>query len=159
MNDLDDLVYNPQTGLFENKKDPTAHLSAREQRQQRRKQRESDPQRMAMKPRINFFRRSGDVRPLVGEQIALAWNVSQAQSVNITFPDKRTVSFSPIDNCLFTLPKEECQVRLVAINGNYRTQSTMKIKPRSKFPLVALKYISDWLKQIRGMINFSILPL
>jgi len=147
MNYLNDLVFNPQTGLFENRKDPTVHLTAREQRQQRINRRKSDPQYMSMKPRIIFFRRSGDERPKAGERITLAWNVEQAQSVAVTFPDR--LRFSPMDNCLFTLPHEECRVRLVAINGHFRTQSTMRIRPRNKLTVAVLQRISTWLRQMR----------
>lgn len=132
MNDLDDLVFNPKTGLFESGKDPTAHLTAYEFRSGRILKNKSDPQRALMKPRINFFRRSGDEHPIIGEQIFLAWNVEQARCVSITFPDGKTVSFPTIGNCQFILPGEECRVKLVAINGKYHTQLTMKIKPRSR---------------------------
>lgn len=132
MNDLGDLVFNPKTGLFENRKDPTAHLTAQELKSERARKSKADPKRTMMKPRINFFRRSGEERPTAGEKIFLAWNVEQARSVSITFPGGKVLRFSPIGNCQFTLPSEECRVRLVAVNGKYKTQLTMKIKPRSR---------------------------
>lgn len=151
--DLKDIVFNPQTGLFENARDPTAHLTTQELRCKRAKQRETDPLRAKMKPRINFFRCFGDECPTVGEQIILAWNVGLAECVRITFPDNKTVPFLSVDKCMFTMPSEECLVRLIAINGKYKTQLTMRIKPRKRFGTACLKNISMWLRQIHRIIH------
>jgi hypothetical protein len=129
MNNLNDLVFNPKTGLFENRNDPTAHLSPSELRRQKRK---SDPMREQMKPRVNFFRRTGDKQPMDGELIVLSWNTDRAKFVRIDFPDGKRVELPPVGRCLFTMPPEICQIRLVAHNGRYHTQATIKIKPMPK---------------------------
>ena len=132
MNNLNDLVFNPETGLFENQNDPTAHLSPSELLHFKRQHRKVDPMRALMKPRVNFFRRTGDKQPMSGELIVLSWNTDRANLVKIDFPDGKRVELPPIGKCMFTMPSKECQVRLVAHNGKYHTQETMKIKPMPK---------------------------
>ena len=134
MGDIKNVIFNPETGLFEDSTNPTAHMTEHEVRQEerraRRRQRQDDPLRAQMKPVIQAISRTGAEHPLEGTTIELAWLVQNAQRVVITFPSGNKVNFPTAGRCQFKVPDHDFQVRLVAYNGRYTTQRTLSISPR-----------------------------
>ena len=131
MNNLDDIEFDPQLGLFVNRNDPTAHLSPREIKNIRKKPR--DPEAEKMKPRINFFRHDkSDSMAVKGETVNISWNVDNADFVKIRFPDGYNVEFPTVGTSAFIMPPENCELLLVAKHGKYRSQQTIKVKKITK---------------------------
>lgn len=140
MGELKNIVFNPATGLFEDSTNPTAHLTKGEIHQRRRKP--TDPMAAQMKPVIRSLYLTGGDRPKEGTTIELSWRVERAQRVVVTFPSGNTVEFPPVCSCQFVVPPQECRVRIVAHNGRYTTQRTLRIKPRKHF---LIERLIEWL--------------
>jgi len=132
MNNLEDIIFNPNTGLFENKSDPTAHLSPKEIRASKRN-RAKDPEVARMKPRINFFRHDKENNVASkGDSVCISWNVDNADFVKIKFPDGNNVEFPTAGSTAFIMPATDCDVVLVAYHGKVKTQRTIKVQRISK---------------------------
>ena len=142
MGSLKDIVFNPTNGLFEDLTNPTAHLTDGEVRKPRR-QRQTDPMALQMKPIIRSIYLSGGNRPLEGTTIEMSWYVERAQHVVVTFPSGRSVEFPPACRCQFVVPRHKCRVRLVAHNGKYTTQRTLQLCPKK---LSIIHKFLKWLK-------------
>ena len=142
MGELKNIRFNPETGLFEDCTNPTAHLTQGEIRKQRRS-RQLDPMALQMKPVIRSVYVSGGARPKEGTTIEMSWFVEKAQRVSVTFPSGKTVDFPPACRCQFVVPRRRSQIRLVAHNNNYRTQRTISLRPK-RIPL--FQRFFKWLK-------------
>jgi hypothetical protein len=134
MGELKNIKFNPETGLFEDCTNPTAHLTQGELRKARR-QRHLDPMALQMKPVIRSVYVSGGARPKEGTTIEMSWFVENAQRVSITFPSGKKVDFPPACRCQFVVPGRKSQIRLIAYNGKCHTQRTFLITPK-RIPLL-----------------------
>lgn len=142
MGALKDIVFNPETGLFEDLTNPTAHLTDGEVRKPRRP-RQTDPMAARMKPIIRSLYLTGGNRPKEGATIEMSWYVERAQRVVVTFPSGRSVEFPPANRCQFVVPGQNSRVRLVAHNGKYTTQRTLQLRPKK---LSIFHKLLKWLK-------------
>ena len=143
MGELKNIKFNPETGLFEDCMNPTAHLTQGEIRKARR-QRQLDPMAMQMKPVIRSVYISGGAHPQEGTTIEMSWFIEKAQRVSVTFPSGKTIDFPPACRCQFVVPRRKSQIRLMAHNGNYRTQRTIPIVPK---PILLIQRFIKWLKE------------
>ena len=130
MGELKNIVFNPETGLFEDSTNPTAHLTNGEVRKRRR--RPSDPMAAQMKPVFNSIFLTGGEHPMEGTTIELSWHIEKAQRVVVTFPSGEKGEFPALCSCQFIVPKDPCRVRIIAYNNQYKTQQTIGIRPSKK---------------------------
>lgn len=142
MGELKNIVFNPQTCLFEDCTNPTAHLTQGEVRKLHRQRQQDPTMAMQMKPVIRSICFSGGEHPIEGSTIEISWYVEKAQQVVVTFPSGKTVEFFPVCSCQFVVPRQKCQVRIIAYNGKYSTQRTIQIRPKK------LSLIQSFLKWI-----------
>lgn len=143
MGGLKNIVYNPETGLFEDSTNPTAHLTNGEARKRRPCQ--TDPMSAQMKPVINSLYLTGGEHPLEGTNIEMSWYAEKTRRVVVTFPSGRKVEFPAAGSCRFVVPGSRCQVRIVAHNGKYTTQCTLQITPTKK---TLITRFLEWLNNI-----------
>ncbi len=130
MNDLNDIVFNPETGLFESKTNITAHLTERQIRGGSRRSRMMDPARAALKPVIVAFRVEGGYEHKVGSEVCVRWRVANAQKIVIHFHNHRELEYGMHGTLRFFMPDEDCKVRLIAMNRDVKTQSTISLISR-----------------------------
>ena len=141
MGELKNIVYNPNSGLFEDCTNPLAHLTPAGVRRQKR-QNNTYPMAAQMKPVINSIYISGGEHPREDSTIEFHWSVEKAQRVVITLPTGSVTEYSPVGKCQLVVPGKDFHIRLVAHNGKYTTQRTLFVKPE-RLPLV--KRIAKWI--------------
>ena len=129
--ELKNIVYNPETGMFEDSTDPTIHITSGKV-QKRRNRQSSNPMTVQMKPIFTSIYLTGGEHPLEEATVEMTWCVQKAQRVVVTFPSGNNMEFQPSTGCQFVVPKHDCFVRLVAHNGKYTTQRTIQIKPKRR---------------------------
>lgn len=127
MNDLNDIVFNPETGLFESKTNITAHLTECQIQGGSRSRRMIDPARAALKPVIVDFRVESGYEHKVGSEVCVRWRVANAQKIIIHFHNHRALEYDMQGTLRFVMPDEDCKVRLVATNQDVKTQSTISL--------------------------------
>lgn len=134
MNDLNDIVFNPATGLFESKTDATAHLVTPPTRSvsgpRQRRTRTINPARAARKPIIDEFIVEGRHEHKEGSEVCVRWSVSNAQEIIITFHNRRELEYALQGTLRFVMPAEDCTVRILAKNHGVTTQRTISLKSR-----------------------------
>lgn len=130
MNDLNDIVFNPETGLFESRTNVTAHLTDRQIREDNRRRRAMDPARVALKPIIVEFRVEGGNEHKVGTEVCIHWRVSNAKKVIIHFHHKQELEYNLCGTLRFVMPNKDCKIRLVTKNGGVTTQRTITMVHR-----------------------------
>ena len=131
MNDLNDIVFNPHTGLFESQSNPTAHLTAQQFRKIRAR-RPVDPARAAKKPIIVDFRVEGGLRHKVGSEVCIYWHVANAEKVILHFQNRNELEYSLQGSLRIFMPEKNCMIRLLAKNDGVTTQRTITLTSRRK---------------------------
>ncbi len=130
MNDLNDIVFNPETGLFESKTNITAHLTECQIQGGSRSRRMIDPARAALKPIIVDFRVEGGYKHKTGSEVCVRWRVENAQKIVIHFHNHRELGYGMYGNLRFFMPAGGCKIRLIATNKGVKTQSTISLQSR-----------------------------
>lgn len=128
MNDLNDIVFNPETGLFESRTNVTAHLTDRQIRANNRHRHTMDPVRAALKPVVVEFRVEGGNEHKVDTEVCVHWRVTNAQKVSIHFHKSRELEYNLCGTLRFVMPNLDCKICLVAKNGNVTSQRTITVK-------------------------------
>lgn len=123
MNDLNDLVYNPVTGMFERAQGPT---------------RRNPNVRLPMPPVIHSFQRRGD--PKYGQKCKFVWEVSHATSLAIS--GLGALPATETGFCMIEMNDIYMEITLTASNSDGTVSRTLKVRPGGleSVPLPTINY-------------------
>jgi|GEM_PF-3864751 len=134
-NNMNNLVYNPVTGMFEDRSggaQPT-------QQPMQPVVPPPVPRPRVYPPTINTFQRRGV--PVYGKKCKFVWNVSGATSLHVTGYGELPVSPS-IGSCMIDMTAPNMEITLTASNEGGTVRRTLKVNPGGleAVPLPIIKY-------------------